>query len=144
MKVLLLTNDVSHVSVTCNLWRSTKSLSRKHIEVPESNKAWTLILLESIFTISGIVKQGEALNIRIGPLIKDCAAFFSRTVPTMAGHLCFPIQHLPLLIEYSLNTSNVIWFRGWSIYRTISSLAIISATIQIEVFFVSLLFLLLQ
>ena len=85
-----------------NLWQSTKSLSMKHVEAPKSNKVWTLILLESIFTISGIIKQEETSEVRIGPLIKECATFPSHTVLTMDGHLCFPIQHLPPLIEYSL------------------------------------------
>jgi hypothetical protein len=74
----------------------------KYTKALESNKARTLILLESIFTIIGTVKQREALEIRIGPLINDCATFSSRTVPTMAGNLCFPIPHPPPLIDYSL------------------------------------------
>jgi hypothetical protein len=56
----------------------------------------------SIFTINMTVKQEEALEVRIKPLIKDCATFSSRTVPTMARHLHFPIQHPLPLIEYSL------------------------------------------
>jgi hypothetical protein len=73
----------------------------KHVEALESNKAWILILLESSFTISGTEKQ-EALEVRIGPLIKDCITFSSRTVPIVTGHLCFSIQHPPPLIEYLL------------------------------------------
>jgi hypothetical protein len=85
-----------------NLWWSTKSLSMKHAEVSESNKTQTLILLESIFAITGTIKQGEVSEIRIGPLINDCATFSSRTIPTVVGHLRFPIPHPPPMIDYSL------------------------------------------
>jgi hypothetical protein len=85
-----------------NLWQSIKSLSMKHAEAPESNKACTLILLESIFTISGTIKQRETSKVRIGPLIKDSTTFSSCMVPTVVGHLCFLIQHPPPLIDYSL------------------------------------------
>jgi hypothetical protein len=39
------------------------------------------------FIISGTLKQIEALEIRIEPLIKDCPTFSSRTIPIMAEHL---------------------------------------------------------
>jgi hypothetical protein len=52
-----------------NLWWSTKPLSMKHTKAPKSNKAWTLILLESIFTISRPIKQEKASEVKIGPLI---------------------------------------------------------------------------
>jgi hypothetical protein len=52
--------------------------------------------------ISETIKQGEASEVRIGPLIKDCATFFSRTVPTMVGYLRFLIQYYPPLIDYLL------------------------------------------
>jgi hypothetical protein len=49
------------------------------------------MLLESIFTISGIVKQGKASEAKIRPLIKDCATFSNYMVPTVARHLYFQI-----------------------------------------------------
>jgi hypothetical protein len=49
-------------------------------------------------TTRGIVKQGEALEVRIGPLIKDCATFSSHTVPTVAGHLRFQFNILHFLL----------------------------------------------
>jgi hypothetical protein len=52
--------------------------------------------------MSGTVKQGKASEVRIGPLINDCTTFSSRINPTVVGHLRFPIQHPPPLIEYSL------------------------------------------
>ena len=85
-----------------SLWWSTKSLFIKHAKIPVSNKTWILILLESIFTISKIIKQKEALEVRIGSLIKNCATFSSLTVSTAVGHLYFPIQHRPPLIDYLL------------------------------------------
>jgi hypothetical protein len=78
-----------------NLWWSAKSLSMKHAEVSESNKTQT-------FAITGTIKQGEVSEIRIGPLINDCATFSSRTIPTVVGHLRFPIPHPPPMIDYSL------------------------------------------
>ena len=63
--------------------------------------------MESIFTISGTVKQIKALELRIGPLIKYYATFSSYMVHTVAGHLRFPIQYPPPLIDYSLNHSNL-------------------------------------
>jgi hypothetical protein len=45
--------------------------------------------------------DNKALKVRIGPLIKDCANFSNYTVPIVAGHLRFPIQHSPSLIDYS-------------------------------------------
>jgi hypothetical protein len=85
-----------------NLWQSIKSLSMKHVEAPESNKAWNLILLESSFNISETIKQREAWEVRIGPLIKDWATFSSSTIPIMIRHLRFLIQYPPPLIRYSL------------------------------------------
>jgi hypothetical protein len=48
------------------------------------------------------MKQEEASEVRIGPLINDCATFSSCIVPIMARHLRFLIQHPPSLIEYLL------------------------------------------
>jgi hypothetical protein len=50
-----------------------------------------LILLKSIFTKNGTIKQGEVSEVRIGPLIKVCATFSSYIVPIVAGHFCFLI-----------------------------------------------------
>ena len=88
-----------------SLWRSIKSLSIKHVEALESNKVWILIILESIYTISGTIKQGKALIVRIGLLIKDCAIFSSCTVHVVTQYLCFLIQHPPLW----LTTRSNIW-----------------------------------
>jgi hypothetical protein len=49
-----------------------------------------------------MVKQREASEVKIEHLIKDCATFSSRTIPTVAKHLRFSIQHPLPLIEYSL------------------------------------------
>ena len=81
----------------------------------ESNNAWTLILLEYVFTISKTIKQGEALEVRIGPLIKNCATFSSCTVLIVVKHLCFLIQHPPLLIDYTLNAGFLVEFLQWII-----------------------------
>ena len=79
-----------------------KSLLMKHVEASESNKARILIILEFISTIIERIKQGEALEIRIGPLINDSTTFSNCMVPTLARHLRFLIQHPPPLIGYSL------------------------------------------
>ena len=42
------------------------------------------------------------MEVRIGPLIKDCATFSSCMSPIVVGYLRFPIQHPPPLIDYSL------------------------------------------
>jgi hypothetical protein len=52
--------------------------------------------LESNFIINGTIKQGEASEVRIGPLIKDCATFFNCTVPTVADIFVFRFNILHL------------------------------------------------
>ena len=66
-----------------------KSLSIKHAEAPESNKALALVLHKSNLIFTGIKKQGEALEDKIGPV--DCTSFASRTVPIEARCCRFPI-----------------------------------------------------
>ena len=72
-----------------SLYLSAKSLSIKHTNAPESNKALAFMLHDSNLNLKDIKKQGEASEERIGPV--DCAFLANRTVPIEAGCRCFPI-----------------------------------------------------
>jgi hypothetical protein len=65
------------------LWCFTRFLSIKQTEAPESNKALIFMLCGWKSILSGILKQQEGSEDKIGPY--DVATLVSHTVPNVAG-----------------------------------------------------------
>jgi len=79
------------------LWRFTRFLSIKQAEASESNKALTFMLCGWKYILSGILKQREGSEDKIGP--DDVGILVSRTVPNVAGCSRFPARFPPVLAQ---------------------------------------------
>ncbi len=87
------------------LWRFTRFLSIKQAEALESNKALTFMLCGWKFILSGILKQQEGLEDKIGP--DDVATFVSCTVPNVAGCCRFLTRFPCVLAQNCLRCTEV-------------------------------------
>jgi hypothetical protein len=82
------------------LWRFTRFLSIKQADVPESNKALTFMLCGWKSILSGILKQREGSEDKIGP--DDVQILVNRTVPNVASYCHFPTRFPPVLAQKCL------------------------------------------
>jgi hypothetical protein len=82
------------------LWRFTRFLSIKQAEAPESNKALTFMLCGWKSILSGILKQREGSEDKIGP--DDVATLVNRTVPNVGGCCRFSTRFPRVLVQKCL------------------------------------------
>jgi len=79
------------------LWRFTRFLSIKQVEASKSNKALTFMLCGWKYILSGILKQREGLEDKIG--LDVVVTLVSRTVPNVAGCCHFPTRFPRVLTQ---------------------------------------------
>jgi len=87
------------------LWSFVRFLSIKQAEALESNKALTFMLCGWKYILSGILKQREGSEDKIGP--DDVATLVSRTVPNMVGCCHFPTWFPRVLAQKCLRCIEV-------------------------------------